>query len=118
MGVDVGVGVESVGGPDGGECDGVVLASEDGPEVPYMPREVWCAGEGVGVGTDVEGHADGVEDEGHVQPGVGGAAVGWEGGVVAGDVVRHKGGESAALWGGAGGGELGRWSSAAGGRGG
>ena len=50
MGVDVGVGVESVGGPDGGECDGVVLASEDGPEVPYMPREGWSAGEGVGVG--------------------------------------------------------------------
>ena len=86
VGVYVGVGVESVGGPDGGECDGSVLASEDGPEVPYMPRESWCVQEGVGVGTDVEGHVDGVEDERHVQPGVG-AAVGWEGGVVAGDVV-------------------------------
>jgi len=97
-GVDVGVGVESVGGLDGGECDGVVLASEDGPEVPYVLREGGCAGEGVGVGADVERHADGVEDEGHVQPGVGGAARGWEGGMLLGDVVGHEGGESAALW--------------------
>ena len=62
-----------------------------------MLREGGCAGEGVGVGTDVEGHADGVEDEGHVQPGVDGAARGWEGGMLLGDVVGHEGGKEGRL---------------------
>jgi len=116
-GVDVGVCVKVVGMLDGGQRDGVGLTAENGREGPYVADELRRAVESVAVGPGVEWHADGVEDEGHVQPGVGGAACGGQMGVGVKDVVGHEGrtsGEAAALCWGAGFGRLVCRSSAAG----
>jgi len=115
-GVDMGVCVEVVGMLDGGQRDGVGLTAEDGRESPYVADELRRAVESVAVGPGVEWHADGVEDEGHVQPGVGGAACGGQVGVGVKDVVGHEGrtgGEAAALCWGAGLGLLVRRTSVA-----
>jgi len=117
VGVDVGVCVKVVGLLDGGQRDGVDLTAENGREGPYVADELRRAVESVAVGPGVEWHADGVEDEGHVQPGVGGAACGGQMGVGVKDVVGHEGrtsGEAAALCWGAGFGRLVCRSSTAG----
>ena len=103
VGGDVGVGVEVVRVSDDVECNGDRLSCEHSSECLHMLNEGWRAGEGVGVRAGGEWHVDGVEDERHVQPGVGGATAGWQCGVVVDDAIRHKGGEAAALWWGAGG---------------
>ena len=87
LGGDVGVGVEVVCVPDDGERDGDRLPCEHGSECLHILHEGWRAGEGVGVRAGGEWHVDGVEDERHVQPGVGGATGGWQCGVVVDDVI-------------------------------
>jgi hypothetical protein len=97
VGVNMGVGVKLVGVLDGGKRDGDGLPGEDGPEGLHVLHEGGRAGKGVVVGAGSERHVNGVEDEGHVQPGVGRMAGLRQRGVDVDDVGRHEGGEATAL---------------------